>query len=148
MSLNSRLFAVTKLIRCKTGFKLASFALALLMALTLGVNAAVVKSKGVPRIVDGPHGEEIRTSVLDTSGTKTETTSHRDTHRQAKQEPDVATPTEVDVNTIEYHDEPILPEQTAPKNEDNGLFKLIAVAVTVLLVGIGVIMMLKKRNEQ
>ncbi len=145
---NSRLSAVAKLIRCKTGFKLVSLAIALLMALTLGVNAAVVKSKGVPRIVDGPHGEEIHTTVLDTPGTKVNSSSHRDRQNKAQQEQDVATPTEVDVSTIEYHDEPILPENTAPKNEDNSLIKLIVVAVTLLLVGLGVIFALKKRNEQ
>lgn len=112
------------------------------------VYAGVVKSGGVPRVVDGPQGEVVVESVLD-DGQKaapaadlSQSAAH---HEPAKP---AATPKEPEenVNTIEYHDSDITPEDTVTPAKDNGTFKLIAIGAIVLLLGLIIVFIANKRK--
>ena len=109
--------------------------------------AGVVKSKGVPRVVDGPQGEVVVTSVLDDAGTpvnKYEGSSYEPAHAPTKA---TATPKEPDVNDIEYKSSNLNPEDTVQQPK-NSYSTLIIIALLVLVVGLAIVFALNKKKDK
>ncbi|MBQ7567667.1 hypothetical protein IJT17_02565 [bacterium] len=107
-----------------------------------------MKSTGVKRVVDGPQGEVVVTGVLDDQGVPVSTTPEaQDMSSSAPTAPTPeAAPQEPDVSQIEYHDTPQIAQEDTVKKEDNGMLKLIAVGLLVLLLGLSAVFFINKRD--
>ena len=124
--------------------------LCLLVSFLLSISAVyagVVKSAGVPRVVDGPQGEVVVESVLD-DGSMTAPAEElkQGAARQQSSKPAAKPQEPNNINTIEYHDSDIAPEETVTQPKDNGTFKLIVIGAIVLLLGLLIVFITNKRK--
>lgn len=119
----------------------------LIVFLSCSAYAGAVKSKGVPRVVDGPQGEVIVTSVLDDQGVKVNDykTGPDNNMPAASTKTPKPKKSEPNVNNIEYKDSPINPEDVVEKQSNFGISPLV-IGIIVLLIGLGVFFILKKKR--
>ena len=128
----------------------AGVAMLALLLLTSLAQAGVVKSKGVHRIVDGPHGEVEVTSVLDDGSGHVEERQHHTASASSERiTPDNDKPKaeKIDYSAIEYHDEPIAEEEQVQPEQKSSPLGPIIMGVVILLVGFGVIFFMNKRQD-
>ncbi len=133
-----RVFKVNKILCC-------IIAVLSILFFTQTVQAGVVKSSGVPRVVDGPQGEVVVTSVLDDTGVPANKYQDNSSAPVPTKPKVKATPKEPDVNDIEYKSSNLNPEETVPQ-PDNSYTKLIVIALLVLVVGLAIVFAMNKKK--
>lgn len=122
----------------------------LLLAASRDLQAGVVTGEGIPRVVDGPQGEVVVTSVAnpDQNVVQPDNPEYSSTIPSSGNTPKAATPEpEENVNSIEYHDTALNPEDTEPQQTGNDNTKLIMIGVAILVVGLLLVLFFNKRKQ-
>lgn len=142
---------IINLSRCKGTFlRISTYFVALLLLSTICAQAGVVKSKGVKRILDTPHGEVVVDSVLDDGSGHLEGAPAQvsgSTVVAPKNKMPTSAPT-VDTSTIEYPATPEVEETPQiPEKSSGSPWGPIAVGLLVVVIGVGVVALVNKRKE-
>ena len=135
------------MIPCRLRKILLCFLVSFVLSIS-AVYAGVVKSAGVPRVVDGPQGEVVVDSVLDDADKGKPNYNLDENASSLNQNKPKEKPNEPEenVNSIEYHDSDIVPEDTVTPEKNNDTFKLIAIGAIVLLLGLIIVFIANKRK--